>query len=192
MRDLLLWHDSGTGTPKDRDEVKRREVWECDGWVWDLETPSLETYVRGSPNHLHTRVSYTYSLTTLTRNSAPAPPLTRSSVLPLTRTPPSKKTPSLPGPCPQWQSLSSLSLSFSLSLSLSLSELREGVLLKSDQTEMYKGTGIFYKGAQVGPRGPHKTDPQVGQVTLDHDTLLTGLKCSDLYFKRREHCYGDQ
>jgi hypothetical protein len=27
----------GTGTPEDRDEVKRREVWECDGWVCDLE-----------------------------------------------------------------------------------------------------------------------------------------------------------
>ncbi len=25
----------GTGTPKDRDEVNRREVCECDGWVWD-------------------------------------------------------------------------------------------------------------------------------------------------------------
>jgi len=27
----------GTGTPKDRDEVNRREVWECDGWVCYLE-----------------------------------------------------------------------------------------------------------------------------------------------------------
>jgi hypothetical protein len=24
-------------TPKDRDEVKRREVWECEGWVCDVE-----------------------------------------------------------------------------------------------------------------------------------------------------------
>ena len=29
---------SGTGTPKDRDEVNRREVSECEGWVWDLDT----------------------------------------------------------------------------------------------------------------------------------------------------------
>ncbi len=27
----------GTGTPKDRDEVNRREVCECDGWVCDAE-----------------------------------------------------------------------------------------------------------------------------------------------------------
>ena len=28
----------GTGTPTDRDNVKRREVWQCEGWVCDLET----------------------------------------------------------------------------------------------------------------------------------------------------------
>ena len=27
----------GTGTPKDRDEVNRRSVCECEGWVWDLD-----------------------------------------------------------------------------------------------------------------------------------------------------------
>jgi hypothetical protein len=34
----IHWVVWGTGTPKDRDEVKRREVWECEGWVCDLET----------------------------------------------------------------------------------------------------------------------------------------------------------
>ncbi len=35
-----------TGTPKDRDEVKRREVWECEGWVWSRTytcTPIFES-----------------------------------------------------------------------------------------------------------------------------------------------------
>jgi hypothetical protein len=27
----------GTGTPKDKDEVNRRDVWECDGWVCVFE-----------------------------------------------------------------------------------------------------------------------------------------------------------
>ena len=35
----------GTGTPKDRDEVNRREVCECDGRVCDLE-------VIGAPSRL--------------------------------------------------------------------------------------------------------------------------------------------
>ena len=35
----------GTGTPKDRDEVNRREVCECDGCVCDLD-------VIGSPSRL--------------------------------------------------------------------------------------------------------------------------------------------
>jgi hypothetical protein len=30
----MHWVDRGTGIPKDRDEVNRREVCECDGWVW--------------------------------------------------------------------------------------------------------------------------------------------------------------
>jgi hypothetical protein len=32
----IHWVVRGTGTPKDRDEVNRREVCECDGWVCDL------------------------------------------------------------------------------------------------------------------------------------------------------------
>jgi hypothetical protein len=30
-------HNGSNVEPKDRDEVNRREVWELDGWVWDLE-----------------------------------------------------------------------------------------------------------------------------------------------------------
>jgi len=41
MRDLHLtrihWVPWGTGTPKDRDEVNKREVCECDGCVCDLD-----------------------------------------------------------------------------------------------------------------------------------------------------------
>ena len=33
----IHWVVWGTGTPKDRDEVNRREFWVCDGWVCDLE-----------------------------------------------------------------------------------------------------------------------------------------------------------
>ncbi len=33
----IHWVDRGTGTPKDRDEVNRRDVYECDGWVCVLE-----------------------------------------------------------------------------------------------------------------------------------------------------------
>jgi hypothetical protein len=33
----IHWVARGTGTPKDRDEFNRREVWEWDGWVCDLE-----------------------------------------------------------------------------------------------------------------------------------------------------------
>ncbi len=33
----IHWVARGTGTPKDRDEINRREVCECDGWVWVLE-----------------------------------------------------------------------------------------------------------------------------------------------------------
>ncbi len=32
---LIHLVDRGTGTPKDRDEVNRREVCEYDGWVCD-------------------------------------------------------------------------------------------------------------------------------------------------------------
>ncbi len=41
--------DRGTGIPKDRDEVNRREVYECDGWVCDLDlmdTPSKLSVIR--------------------------------------------------------------------------------------------------------------------------------------------------
>ena len=31
LRTRIHWVDRGTGTPKDRDEVNRREVCECDG-----------------------------------------------------------------------------------------------------------------------------------------------------------------
>jgi hypothetical protein len=37
-----------TGTPKDRDEVNRREVVECDGWVCDLEAPSIFRVIRNA------------------------------------------------------------------------------------------------------------------------------------------------
>ena len=37
LRDLHVSHTQcvarGTGTTKDRDEVNKREVYECDGWV---------------------------------------------------------------------------------------------------------------------------------------------------------------
>jgi hypothetical protein len=46
----VVW---GTGTPKDRDEVKWREVWECEGWVCDLECigcPSIFKLIRSAPS----------------------------------------------------------------------------------------------------------------------------------------------
>ena len=33
----IHWVTRGTGTPNDKDEVNKREVCECDGWVCDLE-----------------------------------------------------------------------------------------------------------------------------------------------------------
>ncbi len=33
---LIHWVGLGAGTPKDRDEVKNRDVCECDGWVWEF------------------------------------------------------------------------------------------------------------------------------------------------------------
>ncbi len=39
----IHWVTRGTGSPQDKDEVNRREVSECDGWVCDLDvmvTPS--------------------------------------------------------------------------------------------------------------------------------------------------------
>ena len=58
LRDLHDSHTLGcagnwnhTGIPEDRDEVNRREVFECDGWVCDLETigvPSILRVVRNA------------------------------------------------------------------------------------------------------------------------------------------------
>jgi hypothetical protein len=45
----IHWVARGTGTPKDRDEVHKREVYECDGWVCDLDVmgvPSKLTVIR--------------------------------------------------------------------------------------------------------------------------------------------------
>jgi hypothetical protein len=45
----IHWVGRGTGTPKDRDEVNKREVWECDGWVCDLDVmvvPSKLSVIR--------------------------------------------------------------------------------------------------------------------------------------------------
>ncbi len=45
----IHWVARGTGTPKDRDDVKSREVWECEGWVCDLEAidaPSIFKWIR--------------------------------------------------------------------------------------------------------------------------------------------------
>ena len=45
----IHWVDRGTGIPKDRDEVNRREVSECDGRVCDLDmmvVPSKLSVIR--------------------------------------------------------------------------------------------------------------------------------------------------
>jgi hypothetical protein len=45
----IHWVARGTGTPKDRDEVKRRDVCECDGRVCVLEVigaPSIFKLIR--------------------------------------------------------------------------------------------------------------------------------------------------
>jgi hypothetical protein len=36
----------GTGKPKDKDEVNRREVCECEGWVWDLDAIGAPSRLR--------------------------------------------------------------------------------------------------------------------------------------------------
>jgi hypothetical protein len=51
LRDLRASHiGRGTGTPNwDKDEVNKREVCECEGWVWDLDaigTPSRLRLIR--------------------------------------------------------------------------------------------------------------------------------------------------
>jgi hypothetical protein len=46
----IHWVDQGTGTLKDRDEVNRRDVCECDGWVCVLEVigaPSISENTAG-------------------------------------------------------------------------------------------------------------------------------------------------
>ena len=54
MRDLhvsLTLEERGTGTPKDKDKVNKREVCECDGRVCDLESiadPSIFNVIRSS------------------------------------------------------------------------------------------------------------------------------------------------
>ena len=45
----IHWVARGTATPKDRDEVNRREVCECDGWVCDLD-------VMGDPSKLNVQL----------------------------------------------------------------------------------------------------------------------------------------
>jgi hypothetical protein len=51
----IHWLTRGTGTPKDRDEVNRREFWVGDGWVcvtvWSraLGVPSLFKVIRSAP-----------------------------------------------------------------------------------------------------------------------------------------------
>ncbi len=42
----IHWVDRGIGTPKDRGEVNRREVCECDGWVCDLEVIDVPSRLR--------------------------------------------------------------------------------------------------------------------------------------------------
>ena len=54
----------GTGIPKDKDEVKRREVWECDGWVCDLETTdtsSMFRVIRRAAVLVNTRSAFAFS-----------------------------------------------------------------------------------------------------------------------------------
>ncbi len=45
----IHWVTRGTGTPKDKDELNKREVYECDGWVCDRDTigvPSIFKVIR--------------------------------------------------------------------------------------------------------------------------------------------------
>ncbi len=43
---LIHWVGLGVGTPKDRDEVNNRDVWECDGWVWEVEAIDAQSRLR--------------------------------------------------------------------------------------------------------------------------------------------------
>ena len=47
----IHWVTRGTGTPKDKDEVNRRDDYECDGWVCVLE-------VIGSPSMLRLMLTF--------------------------------------------------------------------------------------------------------------------------------------
>ena len=42
----IHWVDRGTGTPIDKDEVNRRDLWVCDGWVCNLETVGVASMFR--------------------------------------------------------------------------------------------------------------------------------------------------
>jgi hypothetical protein len=51
----------GTGTPKDKDEVNKREVSECEGWVWDLDaigTPSRLRLIRKAAALVRSRPTF--------------------------------------------------------------------------------------------------------------------------------------
>ncbi len=48
---LIHWVGRGTGTPKDKDEVNKREVCECEGWVWDLDVIGAPSRLRLIRNH---------------------------------------------------------------------------------------------------------------------------------------------
>jgi hypothetical protein len=42
----MHWVGRGTGTTEDKDEINKREVSECEGWVWDLDVigPQIKIY----------------------------------------------------------------------------------------------------------------------------------------------------
>jgi hypothetical protein len=42
----MHWVGRGTGTPKDKDEVNKREDCECEGWVWDLDVIDVPSRLR--------------------------------------------------------------------------------------------------------------------------------------------------
>jgi hypothetical protein len=39
-------YECRTGTPKDKDEVNKRELGECEGWVWDLDAIGAPSRLR--------------------------------------------------------------------------------------------------------------------------------------------------
>ncbi len=46
----IHWVERGTGTPKDKDEVNRREISECDGCVCDLEVVGVPSIFNVIPS----------------------------------------------------------------------------------------------------------------------------------------------